>query len=87
MNLIDDKNWSFLAGSWKAEESKLVQSDNAGGLIARAYLCIESNNFIASFKMKLLRINEEVHRSDNSNLVFTKSSIIPEFFLPIPKSS
>jgi hypothetical protein len=60
MNLINESNWTTAGGAWIANEHKLIQSDKTAGLITRAYQLIESNNFIASYKMKLSRVNNKV---------------------------
>ncbi|HVT85466.1 MAG TPA: hypothetical protein VHD35_09695 [Chitinophagaceae bacterium] len=61
MNLIDNSKWNFPIGLWKAEGNKLAQLDEKGGLTTRAFQLIDSNNFVATYKMRLSRINQQVH--------------------------
>lgn len=60
MSLLKAENWKSENESWTISERKLVQSSDKGGAATRIYQLIESNNFVASYKMKLSRINSGV---------------------------
>lgn len=59
MNLIKNSQWSYPLGVWKVKGGKLIQSSKEG-ITTRAYQSIESSDFIASYKMRLSRINQDV---------------------------
>lgn len=77
MNLINKDNWKKLDGTWIVDEDRLIQSNEKGGLTTRIYQLIDSSNFIASYKMKLTRINTEVW--GESKFIFSDANSTEDF--------